>query len=93
MRHSLKTLASVLAVGAFAATGLAGCAGGGSSESGVDASKVKDQEVSGNITFQTWSLKNEKFTPYFEKLIADFQKENPKVKVKWMDQPLSLIHI
>lgn len=87
MRHSLKTLASVLAVGAFAATGLAGCAGGGSSESGVDASKVKDQEVSGNITFQTWSLKNEKFTPYFEKLIADFQKENPKVKVKWMDQP------
>ncbi|MDO4665516.1 MAG: extracellular solute-binding protein [Actinomycetaceae bacterium] len=60
---------------------LTACTGGGS---GTSASKSED---GGTISFQTWSLKNEKFTPYFESLIKDFEKENPQIKVKWIDQP------
>ena len=43
--------------------------------------------LSGEITFQTWSLKNEKFTPYFEALVKKFESENPGTKVNWIDQP------
>lgn len=46
-----------------------------------------DGKLSGEITFQTWSLKNDRFTPYFENLIAEFTKEHPEVKINWMDQP------
>ena len=69
--------------------GLTSCTGGGpvttTNESGDDA--LQSGPVEGEITFQTWSLKNDRFTPYFEKLIADFEKENPGTKIKWMDQP------
>lgn len=44
-------------------------------------------ELKGDIDFQTWSLKNDRFTPYFEQLVADFEKENPGTKINWMDQP------
>ncbi|WP_309126891.1 sugar ABC transporter substrate-binding protein [Microbacterium sp.] len=80
---------STLAVGLAAATALAltactgGAAGGGEDAGPVDTSG----ELSGTIEFQTWSLKNEKFTPYFEELIAAFEKEHPDVKVDWIDQP------
>ena len=72
---------------AVAAGSLAACTGGGSNDSAVDPSKVKDGEIKGEISFQTWSLKNDKFTPYFNDLIAAFEKEHPGVKVKWIDQP------
>lgn len=39
------------------------------------------------ISFQTWSLKNDTYTPYFNALVAEFEKDNPGVKVKWIDQP------
>lgn len=84
-----KRMASVAALAAISALALSGCTGGGGgagdkSDSGpVDTSG----ELSGEIQFQTWSLKNEKFTPYFEDLIAAFEKEHPKVKVEWLDQP------
>lgn len=42
---------------------------------------------SNEISFQTWNLKNDTYTPYFNDLIAAFQKENPGVTVKWIDQP------
>ncbi|WP_058235789.1 ABC transporter substrate-binding protein [Devriesea agamarum] len=79
----------VLASGiGMAALGLAGCglsgSGSGGSDSGSDAAKG---EVKGEISFQTWSLKSEKFTPYFEKLVKDFEAKHPGTKVKWMDQP------
>lgn len=72
---------AVVGIAAVAALALSACTGGGStaSEGGGD--------VSGEITFQTWSLKNEKFTPYFEDVIAAFEDENPGTKVKWIDQP------
>lgn len=80
---------STIAVGIAAATALAlaGCtgapAGGGGDAGAVDTSG----ELSGTIQFQTWSLKNEKFTSYFEDLIAAFEEEHPDVKVDWIDQP------
>lgn len=72
---------------ATAAT-LAACTGsnGSSSSSGSGAS-AGSGKLSGEITFQTWSLKNEKFTPYFEALIKDFEEQNPGTTIKWIDQP------
>ncbi|WP_257639422.1 ABC transporter substrate-binding protein [Alloscardovia macacae] len=32
-------------------------------------------------------MKNDTYTPYFTKLVEEFEKENPGVKVKWVDQP------
>ncbi|QWW19993.1 extracellular solute-binding protein [Schaalia sp. 19OD2882] len=82
-----RPLVALVAAGAMI-FGLAACTGGGPTTSTeTPASAAASGEVAGEITFQTWSLKNEKFTPYFEKLIAEFEKENPKVKVKWLDQP------
>ncbi|WP_336644500.1 ABC transporter substrate-binding protein [Microbacterium sp. USHLN186] len=79
------TLAMGLA--AVTALALAGCTGG-TAPSGAEAGPVDTKgELSGDIQFQTWSLKNEKFTPYFEALIKDFENEHPKVKVEWIDQP------
>jgi len=43
--------------------------------------------LAGEITFQTWSLKNDKFTPYFEDLIDRFTTEHPETTVNWIDQP------
>ena len=39
------------------------------------------------VTFQTWNLKNDTYTPYFNDLMKQFEKDNPGVKVKWVDQP------
>jgi multiple sugar transport system substrate-binding protein len=39
------------------------------------------------ITFQTWNLKNDKYTSYFEDLIAAYEKDHPDVTIKWADQP------
>ncbi|WP_029145893.1 ABC transporter substrate-binding protein [Microbacterium luticocti] len=80
---------STLAVGIAAAAALAltACTGGtapGPADSGpVDTSA----KLSGKVSFQTWSLKNEKFTPYFEKLIDQFEKDHPGVTIDWIDQP------
>ncbi|MDA4892196.1 extracellular solute-binding protein [Streptomyces sp. MS2A] len=76
---------ATLAVGiaATAALALSACTGGGTAAGGGGA----DGEVTGEVTFQTWSLKNDKFTPYFDGVVDAFQKENPGVTVKWIDQP------
>lgn len=34
------------------------------------------------ISFQTWNLKNDTYTPYFENLIEQFESDNPGVTVK-----------
>ncbi|WP_040167682.1 ABC transporter substrate-binding protein [Microbacterium gorillae] len=78
-------LAATAAVTALALTGCTG-GGGGTSTGGGEAVDTSG-ELSGKISFQTWSLKNEKFTPYFTDLIAAFEKEHPKVTVEWLDQP------
>ncbi|MBL3896066.1 sugar ABC transporter substrate-binding protein [Bifidobacterium longum] len=50
---------------------------------GSSSTAGSDKEVS----FQTWNLKNDTYTPYFESLIKEFEKDNPGVTVKWIDQP------
>ncbi|MFJ4685096.1 ABC transporter substrate-binding protein [Streptomyces sp. NPDC088789] len=73
-----QALIAGLALGSLLLTG---CGNGGS------AGKSADGKLSGQITFQTWNLKNEKFTPYFDNLIAAFEKANPGTDIKWVDQP------
>lgn len=47
----------------------------------------KNADGKTEISFQTWNLKNDKYTPYFKELIAAYEKANPNVTIKWMDQP------
>ncbi|MBV2356298.1 sugar ABC transporter substrate-binding protein [Streptomyces sp. J2-1] len=59
-----------------------GSGGDGGGAGGSDASGKPE----GEITFQTWNLRAN-FTPYFEKVVADFEKKYPGTHVKWIDQP------
>ncbi|MFJ5028198.1 ABC transporter substrate-binding protein [Streptomyces sp. NPDC088560] len=61
---------------------LSACGSGGGGGGSTDASG----KVEGNITFETWNLRAN-FTPYFQGLIADFEKKYPGTHVKWIDQP------
>ncbi|MFB8181135.1 ABC transporter substrate-binding protein [Streptomyces sp. NPDC055966] len=61
---------------------LSACGSGGGGGGSTDASG----KVEGNITFETWNLRAN-FTPYFQGLIADFEKKHPGTHVKWIDQP------
>lgn len=36
-----------------------------------------------------WTLQMSDFAPYIKNVIADFEKENPEVKIKWVDVPFS----
>ncbi|MEU3353814.1 sugar ABC transporter substrate-binding protein [Streptomyces sp. NPDC037389] len=69
----------VIAVAATLA--LTACGGGG----GGGGSRA-DGKPEGGITFQTWNLRAN-FKDYFEDLVKDFEKQNPGVKVTWLDQP------
>lgn len=78
MRISRRALAAaVCAVLPLSACGSGGDDGGPSDASG---------RIEGDITFQTWNLRAN-FKPYFEGLIADFEKKYPGTHVKWVDQP------
>ncbi|MFE2101695.1 ABC transporter substrate-binding protein [Streptomyces sp. NPDC059468] len=61
---------------------LSACGSGGDDGGSTDASG----RVEGDITFQTWNLRAN-FKPYFDGLIADFEKKYPGTHVKWIDQP------
>jgi multiple sugar transport system substrate-binding protein len=81
-----------LAVAACAASALlvvAGCGVGGGSDSGADTSQTvgANAPIKGSITFQTWSLKNQTFTPYFTSLINAFETKYPGTTINWIDQP------
>ncbi|MGY6019722.1 ABC transporter substrate-binding protein [Streptomyces spinosirectus] len=60
---------------------LSACGSGGDGGSSDASGKVE-----GDITFQTWNLKAN-FKPYFDGLVADFEKKYPGTHVKWIDQP------
>lgn len=80
----MKTRTTVAAGIALAsALALTACTGSVSAPGGA----AGDGEIDGEISFQTWSLKNDKFTPYFESVIDAFEKENPGTTVNWIDQP------
>ncbi|MBV7364223.1 extracellular solute-binding protein [Actinomycetaceae bacterium TAE3-ERU4] len=82
----IKKLMTV-AVAATAMVAMTACTGGGGTSTTGSATSAEGDKVAGEITFQTWSLKNDRFTPYFENLIKEFEKKYPDVKVKWIDQP------
>lgn len=52
----------------------------------LDDSKIDTSKVTGGITFMTQNLKKD-FSPFFEKVIADFEKANPGTKITWQDKP------
>lgn len=52
----------------------------------LDNKKVDTSKAKGEITFMTQNLKKD-FSPFFEKIIAKFEKENPGTKVNWLDKP------
>ncbi|MFE0462989.1 ABC transporter substrate-binding protein [Kitasatospora sp. NPDC058965] len=66
---------------------LTACGVGGSGSAGGDKAVATDQPLKGSITFQTWSLKNDKFTPYFDALVKEFESRHPGTTVTWVDQP------
>lgn len=80
MKNKMMILTGLAAASVLA---LSACTGGGGAAPSGDASG----EIKGTISFQTWSLKNDKFTPYFEGVVAAFEKEHPGTKVNWIDQP------
>lgn len=84
LKIRIATAVAVLTAGALALSGCTG-AGGAVDEGGGEIDTTA--ELSGTIKFQSWSLKNEKFSPYFEAAIAAFEKEHPQVKIEWLDQP------
>ena len=65
MRTARKTLAVTCA--AMTLLTMAGC---GTSENASGDTTV---------TFQTWNLKNDTYTPYFNDLMKQFEKDNPGV--------------
>ncbi|MFF0050815.1 ABC transporter substrate-binding protein [Streptomyces sp. NPDC005498] len=80
MRISHRVLTT--AVTAAALLPLTACgSGGGTTSSGNASGKIE-----GNISFQTWNLRAN-FKPFFNDLIAGFEKKYPGTHVKWIDQP------
>jgi len=84
MRKHLSVLGAVAGL-ALASTTLAAC--GSSDDGGSGGGSTDGGGLSGSISFQTWNLKNEKFTPYFEDLIAAYEEANPGTSIEWLDQP------
>lgn len=65
--------------------GLSACGSTGSS--GTDyVDNVKNGEITGEISFQTWNLKAS-FEDYFNGVIDAFEEKYPGTSVKWIDQP------
>ncbi|HMQ36387.1 MAG TPA: extracellular solute-binding protein [Micropruina sp.] len=79
----MRRFTGLVTLVASAALALSACTGGGAAPAPAQSS---GGALSGTVKLQSWSLKNETFSPYFEKLFADFEKETG-VKVEWLDQP------
>lgn len=74
--------------GGLTALALAGCGLRPTGRPSADiVQEAADGDIGGDIVFQTWSLRNETFTPFFEQVIDDFEAEHPGTRVHWMDQP------
>lgn len=51
------------------------------------ANKSGEMENKNTVVF--WTLQLGTFDKYINKIIADFEKENPEIKIKWIDVPYS----
>lgn len=47
----------------------------------------KNQDNSNEIIF--WTLQMSDFSPYMNKVIKEFEEQNPEIKIKWVDVPFS----
>lgn len=47
----------------------------------------KKPSVNNEVVF--WTLQMGDFAPYINSVISDFEKENPNIKIKWVDVPFS----
>lgn len=47
----------------------------------------KKQENNNEIIF--WTLQMSDFSPYMNKVIKEFEEQNPEIKIKWVDVPFS----
>lgn len=84
----MKFTKPLVTLAAASALFLGACTGGDGGGSGEEAAPVpSDATLSGTIQLQTWSLKGDKFTPYFEKVLADFKELHPDLTIEWLDQP------
>lgn len=84
MRKNLRCLGAMAGIALMAAT-VTAC---GDDDTGSEGSAGDgDEALSGEITFQTWNLRNERFTPFFEDLIATYEAENEGVTIRWVDAP------
>ncbi|AKU18867.1 sugar ABC transporter substrate-binding protein [Luteipulveratus mongoliensis] len=84
-RHKVAVVGAVVCT--FTAAGCGVGEGSGDSTTAAQQSVSAPAKLAGTITFQTWSLKNDKFTPYFTQLIAAFEKSHAGTKINWIDQP------
>ena len=48
---------------------------------------VFNQKKSDEVVF--WTLQMGDFSPYMNKVISEFEKQNPDIKIKWIDVPFS----
>jgi multiple sugar transport system substrate-binding protein len=88
MHSRLKFAGALAAVAVLLPLSACGVGGGSGSDKPAGQKTVaSDAPLKGSVTFQTWSLKNDKFTPYFTALVAEFQKQHPGTTIKWIDQP------
>lgn len=85
MGRGIAALAAAgLALGLAACGGDSGGSGGGGG--GSEGGGSEGGELSGSITFQTWSL-TPTFQDYLDGVIAAFEAEHPGTKVTLQDQP------
>jgi len=56
----------------------------------ASASALAGSQPPQKIEFWTFSMKP-KFTPYFEQLVQRYERDNPDVKVEWVDFPWDII--
>jgi len=47
------------------------------------------QKINGPKEIVFWTLQMGDFAPYMNGVIADFEKQNPNIKIKWVDVPFS----
>ncbi len=52
-------------------------------------SKTKNNDITKNNTVVFWTLQLGTFDNYINRVINDFEKENPGIKIKWIDVPYS----
>lgn len=74
-----RTLAGALVAASLV---LSGCVGG----TGTPKDPDVNGEISGEVEFWTINLRKN-FQDYFDTQIANFEKENPDVTIKWVDVP------